>query len=113
MSHTLVARLEQFPVGHSRIVDVAGKFVAVFHTQAGLFAVQNECPHAWAPLGGASVDDCVVTCPMHGWSFDVRDGSPVSAPPSATLRCYDVTVVEGEVRVAARAGEGGEAEPAT
>lgn len=108
MSYTVAARLEEFPVGQSRIVERAGKFVAVFRTEEGVFAVQNDCPHAWAPLASGSVDDCRVTCPLHGWSFDIRDGSPVDAPPSATLRCYDVEVVDGEVRVS-----GGETETAS
>ncbi len=105
MSHAVVAQLEAFPVGHSRIVEVAGRSVAVFHTEEGVFAVQNDCPHAWAPLASGSVDDCRVTCPMHGWSFDLRNGAPVDAPPSSTLKCYDVAIVEGEVRIGGVTGE--------
>jgi nitrite reductase/ring-hydroxylating ferredoxin subunit len=110
MSHTVVAQLEEFPVGHSRIVEVAGRSVAVFHTEEGVFAVQNDCPHAWAPLASGSVDDCRVTCPMHGWSFDLRNGEPVDAPPGATLQCYQVEIADGEVRLCV---DGGEAEPAS
>ena len=87
-------------MGQSRIVEHGGKYVAVFHTEEGVFAIQNDCPHAWAPLASGSVDDCLVTCPLHGWSFDVRDGSPVDAPPSAALRCYRVEIIGDEVRIA-------------
>ena len=74
MSYTTVARLEDFCSGQSRIVEHEGRLVAVFRTDEEFHAVQNECPHAWAPLASGSVDDCVVTCPLHGWSFDLRDG---------------------------------------
>ena len=107
MSYSVATRLEEFPVGQSRIVELGGKYVAVFHTEEGVFAVQNDCPHAWAPLASGSVDDCQVTCPLHGWSFDIRDRSPVNAPPGATLRRYAVEIVEGEVRVSEREGESG------
>lgn len=101
MSYTIVARVEEFPEGQSRIVEHAGRFVAVFRANGEFFAVENECPHVGAPLASGSVDDCVVTCPLHGWSFDLRDGAPVSAPPSATLTCFAVSIVDDEVRIAA------------
>ena len=105
MSYTTVARVEDFPEGHSRIVEHDGQLVAVFHEAEGFFAVQNECPHVWAPLASGSVDECVVTCPLHGWSFDVRTGAPVSAPAGATLTCYRVEVADGEVRVSSNSSD--------
>ena len=75
MSYTTVARVEEFPTGQSRIAEHDGRYVAVFRLEEGFFAVENECPHVGAPLASGSVDDCVVTCPLHGWSFDLRDGS--------------------------------------
>ncbi len=71
------------------------KDVAVFRTEEGIFAVENDCPHAYAPLSGGSVEKCVVECPLHGWTFNLKDGSPVQAPPAATIRCFGV-VVEGD-----------------
>jgi len=109
MSYTVAARLDEFPVGQSRIVQHGENFVAVFHTEEGVFAVQNDCPHAWAPLASGSIDGCQVTCPLHGWSFDVRDGSPVDAPPNATLRRYAIDIVDGEVRVAGEDEQAGSA----
>lgn len=103
MSHTIVARVEDFQEGQSRIVEHAGRFVAVFCAEGEFFAVENECPHVGAPLASGSVDDCVVTCPLHGWSFNLRDGSPVSAPPSAALECFAVSIADGEVRIATQA----------
>ena len=99
MSYTTVARVDEFPVGQSRIVEHDGRYVAVFRLEEGFLAVENECPHVGAPLASGSVDDCVVTCPLHGWSFNLRDGAPVSAPPSATLECFPVSIVDGVVRV--------------
>lgn len=102
MSCTIVARVEDFPEGQSRIVEHDGRFVAVFRAEGEFHAVENECPHVGAPLASGSVDDCVVTCPLHGWSFNLRDGSPVSAPPTAALECFVVSIVDGEVRISAQ-----------
>lgn len=92
-------RLETLPVGKSRVVLVDGKKVAVFHTEDGVYAFQNECPHAYMSLSQGSVRDGVIICPLHGWTFDVRDGSARRAPPGADLRCYPVRIVDGEIQV--------------
>jgi nitrite reductase/ring-hydroxylating ferredoxin subunit len=37
-------------------------------------AVSGACPHAQGPLADGSLDGAVLTCPFHGWTFDVRTG---------------------------------------
>jgi 3-phenylpropionate/trans-cinnamate dioxygenase ferredoxin subunit len=46
----------------------------------------------------------VITCPLHGATFDVRDGSHQSPPAIEGVACYAVTEDGGHavVRVAAR-----------
>ena len=48
--------------------------VAVFNTAEGLFALDGVCPHQGGPLGKGKLTGCIVTCPWHGWQFDVRTG---------------------------------------
>ena len=40
----------------------------------GPVAFEARCPHLLGPLGEAPVVDGVVTCPWHGYRFDVRTG---------------------------------------
>jgi hypothetical protein len=38
------------------------------------------CPHQGGPLAQGRLAGCQVTCPWHGWQFDVRDGQHSSIP---------------------------------
>ena len=54
---------------------VAGdRMIALFNVNGELLALDGVCPHQGGPLGQGSLDGCIVTCPWHGWQFDVRTG---------------------------------------
>ena len=53
--------------GPWRVVELDGELLA--HT--------TVCPHWLGPLGEAPLEDGVVTCPWHGWRFDLRAGACV------------------------------------
>lgn len=71
----LVTTLTELPTGNSLEVVVADQIVALFNVAGTIFAMDGVCPHQGGPLGKGSVDDngCV-TCPWHGWQFDIRTG---------------------------------------
>lgn len=48
--------------------------VAVFNVGGELHAIENSCPHQGGPLADGWLEGSVVTCPWHGWCFDVRSG---------------------------------------
>lgn len=59
--------------------------VAIFNIDGNLYCVQNHCPHQHAPeIYKGILDDCVVTCPMHGWSYNLIDG--INTNPKQGLR---------------------------
>ena len=47
-----------------RIVDLDGELVVHATT----------CPHSLGPLDAAKVEASAITCPWHGWRFDIRSG---------------------------------------
>lgn len=53
--------------GRVRVVDVAGQ----------LYAHLTECPHLGGPLEHAPVVDGTITCPWHGYRFDLESGAPL------------------------------------
>lgn len=92
--------------GDRVIVEVEGQEVAVFNVDGELHALPNFCPHQAAPLcegdltGRMVVGDDgwsweyvqrgeVVTCPWHGWKFDVTSGKNVK-DESVAIPHYDV-----------------------
>lgn len=80
-------------------VIIAGKAIAVANVAGEYYATSNTCPHAEGPLGEGSLDGHVLTCPYHGWQFDLRDGSCLTSPDDP-ISTYKVQVVEDAVCVA-------------
>lgn len=68
------------PVGASAGAVVDGRQVLLHRTASQVHAVDDLCTHAGALLSRGAVVDCVVTCPLHGSRFDVRDGRIVRGP---------------------------------
>ena len=89
-----VAGASAIPSGSARILVVAGHPVALFRVDDSFYAVSNVCLHRGGPIGEGTVDGTVVTCPMHGWEYDLRTGANI-ANPVAHLRTYSVRV-EGD-----------------
>jgi nitrite reductase (NADH) small subunit len=56
----------------------ADRIVALFHADGEFYAMDGVCPHQGGPLGKGVLQGCVVTCPWHGWQFDVRTGQHVT-----------------------------------
>jgi nitrite reductase (NADH) small subunit len=89
-----VGRLDDFPLDAGRMVEVDGRSVAVFRLADGVFAIDNLCLHRAGPLCDGAVEDGVVTCPWHGWSYAIRSGVLVQDPRIGVTR-YEVQV-DGE-----------------
>lgn len=88
----------EVPAGAGRVVEVGGRTVALFNVGGRFYAVDNACPHRGGPLGDGDLDGPVVTCPWHGWRWDVTTGANVNNP-AVRVGCYPVTVEQGELFV--------------
>jgi nitrite reductase (NADH) small subunit len=55
---------------------VAGEhIIALFHVETGIFhAIDGICAHQGGPLGRGCLEQNTVTCPWHGWQYDVSTG---------------------------------------
>jgi 3-phenylpropionate/trans-cinnamate dioxygenase ferredoxin subunit len=73
--------------------------VTVFHTEAGLFAVDDTCTHQDASLADGWLEGCFVECPLHAARFDLRTGVPTCLPAKKAVRTHRVVVTGGEVFV--------------
>jgi 3-phenylpropionate/trans-cinnamate dioxygenase ferredoxin subunit len=82
-----------------RCVVLAGESVLLVHSKDGLFAVNNICSHAYAKLDEGRLRGNRLICPLHGASFDVRDGAVLGAPATQPLRSYAVRIVDGHIEV--------------
>jgi nitrite reductase (NADH) small subunit len=69
-----VAALGDVTPGTARELTAAGRVIALFNVGGTYFAMDGICPHAGGPLAEGDVAGPVVTCPWHGWQFDVTTG---------------------------------------
>ena len=69
-----VAAVSDVPVGEGREFVAGGRIVALFHVGDEFLALDGICPHAGGPLAQGKLSGCIVTCPWHGWQFDVSTG---------------------------------------
>jgi nitrite reductase/ring-hydroxylating ferredoxin subunit len=83
-----------------RIIEIiiGGRAIAVANVEGRYYAIANACAHAEGPLGEGSMDGLVVTCPYHGWQYDVSDGS-CKTNAYAKVATYPVEVVRDAVCV--------------
>jgi nitrite reductase/ring-hydroxylating ferredoxin subunit len=88
----------EIPAGAIREVDVNGKALAVANVGGTFHAIDNTCLHRGGPLGDGPLEGKVVTCPWHGWQYDVTTGK-VTQNPSVGVACYPVELRGSDVYV--------------
>lgn len=82
MGFIKVCSLSELPNNSQKIVPLGPHKVALFHFNNEISALANACLHKAGPLGLGLVenkyDGLYVTCPWHGWEYNIKTGS---APP--------------------------------
>ena len=77
-----------------------GREIVICHTREGVFALDNICTHAHARMCEGRLRATRLVCPLHGASFDIRDGRVLGPPAVIPLPTHQVRVVEGTIEVA-------------
>jgi nitrite reductase/ring-hydroxylating ferredoxin subunit len=73
-----------------------GQQILLLHSERGVFACANRCPHEGYPLSeGSLTDGCVLTCNWHNWKFDLMSGETLVG--GDRLRRYPVRLEAGDV----------------
>jgi len=84
--------------GQGKAVEIGDKQIAVFNVEGSFHAIDNVCRHRNGPLAEGEVEGTVVTCPWHGWTYDVTTGvSPDD--PDCVNDCYEVKVEGDDILV--------------
>ena len=100
MANVQVAALADIPVGTNRAFEIGGRSILIAHTSHGVFAVDNQCSHAFQPLEGGKMKAVHIFCPLHGVRFDMRDGSPSGNTTRMKIKTWPVTVEDGAIMLA-------------
>lgn len=107
----VVAAANDLPPGSRRLIEVAGRKIALFNIGGEFFAILDRCPHQGASLCGGHLIGLleskqageynytrrneILRCPWHGWEFDVRTGKSYCDPNRTRTPRYEVAVAAG------------------
>jgi len=93
-----VGSISDIPEGKAKVIDAAGKQIAVFNKEGKFYAISNTCLHQGGPLGEGLLAGETVTCPWHAWEYDVKTGECLTTP-GAKVEKFNVIVENNEVFV--------------
>ena len=90
-------RLTDLLPGQIALVQVNGDGVAVYNANGIYYATQDRCAHiGWPLTDGGELTGTHVTCPMHGWCYDVSTGEVVRGMRTLKLKTY-VIAIDGDI----------------
>ncbi len=86
-----IADKSELQPGEAKVIEVQGKTLALFNVDGRFYALDNTCLHRGGPLGEGELEGPVVTCPWHGWRWDVTSGANTNNP-AVKVACFPVKV---------------------
>jgi nitrite reductase/ring-hydroxylating ferredoxin subunit len=94
-----VGRVEAVPEGRGATVKLkTGGELALFNVGGRFYAIENFCPHKGAPLADSRLYGNIVECNLHGWRFDVRNGTCFTKK-SCSIETYEVVIEDEMIKI--------------
>lgn len=91
-----VCHIDAVIPGKSKKIVIDNEEIALFNVGGEICALANICPHQkYRKLHEGLFENGVVTCPMHGWAYDVRTG--ISTNASGKVKTYMTEVRNGNI----------------
>ena len=92
-----VVKTSAIEPGQSIVIKLDNKSIAIFNTGKRFYAINNACPHLGGPLNEGTLEGEVVTCPWHGWQYDLKSGCPITTP---NVRTYPLRLDGDTLQIA-------------
>jgi nitrite reductase/ring-hydroxylating ferredoxin subunit len=96
---TKVATLADIPPGTMHYVEIDGLPIALANVAGAIYAFSDACRHEGGPLSAGVLIGDTVTCPWHGWTYNVRTGKAIVPPVGIRIPTYAVRIDGQEVYV--------------
>ncbi|MCA9132539.1 MAG: Rieske (2Fe-2S) protein [Planctomycetales bacterium] len=77
---------------------VDGRVVALFFDGQQHYAIDGMCAHQGGPLALGTRNGLCVTCPWHGWQYDISNGHNLLTGKQM-LDCFPLEIREGQLWV--------------
>lgn len=69
-----------FEQGVKQCITVEDHALVVMKVEGAFYTIANVCPHAGMPLGDGDLAGKVITCPYHGYTYNVATGQNIDFP---------------------------------
>lgn len=92
------AKLAEVPLWGKKLVTINGDEVVLINDKGKIYACENYCPHQGSQMQTGIVKDGVISCPRHGWHYDLVSGACIDHD-GYTLKTYQVEVIDGEIMI--------------
>ena len=92
------AKLPEIPEGGIKAMTLGGEKVLLSRRGTIVTCFQNACAHLGLALDDGPVEGGVITCPWHGFRYDLASGECLTAP-AVQLQPHAVRVVGDRVEV--------------
>jgi 3-phenylpropionate/trans-cinnamate dioxygenase ferredoxin subunit len=79
--------------------DVNGTGIVICRFRDEYFALENRCSHALSAFDEGRMRGYRIMCPLHGATFDIRDGSVTGLPAKLPIRSFPLRIVDGIIEV--------------
>lgn len=93
-----VATTDQVKPGRGFGAKLDKVFIGIYNVDGEYYAMDDVCPHMGGSLHHGFMNDCVVSCPLHMWEFDVKTGESVW-PGSLNIPAYPVKIEGDDILV--------------
>lgn len=94
-----LAHMDEIPEGKGKCLTLPdGTPIALFHRGGQFFALHNDCPHMGGPLCKGELENSTVTCPWHGWQFDISSGACVTGG-GGDVKSYKIVVKNKQIYI--------------
>ena len=80
--------------------EVNGTQIVICRFRDEYFAIENRCSHALATFDEGRMRGYRIMCPLHGGTFDIRDGSCTGLPATQPIRSFPLRITDGIIEVA-------------
>jgi nitrite reductase/ring-hydroxylating ferredoxin subunit/Fe-S cluster biogenesis protein NfuA len=90
--------LSEIPEGSFRAIELGGERVLLSRNGSSVTCFQNACAHLGLPMHDGEIENGVITCPHHGFQYDLSSGECLTAP-EVQLKSHAVRVMGPRVEV--------------
>ncbi len=97
-----IATVDELKPSERMVVELGRHWVAIFNVDGTIYAIDDVCTHDDGPLADGELKGCIIECPRHGATFDIRTGKVLTPPALVDVQSYEVQIVGENIQVKAR-----------